>query len=81
MHIVNAQFAEDKDPIDADCRCYTCLNFSKAYLHHLFRAKELLGYRLASLHNIHFILDLTKQIRETIAEGKFIALKSEWLGE
>lgn len=64
--IQKAEFRTDKKPIDEDCSCYTCRNFSKAYLYHLFRVRELLAYRLASYHNVYFMTDLVKQIREKI---------------
>ncbi|MFH1832902.1 MAG: tRNA guanosine(34) transglycosylase Tgt [Candidatus Levyibacteriota bacterium] len=73
-------YARDKGPISKDCKCYTCQNFTRGYLNHLFRAQELLGYRLATYHNLYFIVDLVKQIRESILEGRFEKLKKKWLG-
>ncbi|MBF8250204.1 MAG: tgt, partial [Candidatus Levybacteria bacterium] len=73
-------FAKDKNPLDQNCKCSTCRNFTRGYLHHLFRANELLAYRLASYHNMFFINNLVKEIRESILEEKFQSLKKEWLG-
>lgn len=72
-------FANDPSPIDKNCPCYVCQNFSKAYLHHLFRANELLAYRLASYHNLFFIEDLFVKIREAIRKDEFLSLKKQWL--
>ncbi len=76
--ITNAEFREDKKPIDPTCACSTCRTFTRSYLHHLFRAEELLAYRLATIHNLHFFLSLTKDIRESIKEKRFLELKKEW---
>ncbi|MDD5254860.1 MAG: tRNA guanosine(34) transglycosylase Tgt [Candidatus Omnitrophica bacterium] len=64
----NAAFARDFSPLDKNCTCYTCRNFTRAYLRHLFNTEEILGLRLLSLHNIHFYLDLMRRIREAIAQ-------------
>ncbi len=72
-------YSKDQQPISKDCSCYTCQNFTRGYLHHLFRANELLAYRLASYHNMFFINDLVKKIREAILEGRFQNLKKEWI--
>jgi len=78
LHIYNAQFERDPQPIDDTCDCYTCRNFSRAYLHHLFRARELVVYRLASIHNLRFMFRLMRRIREAIAAGRFLELKAEF---
>jgi queuine tRNA-ribosyltransferase len=70
-NIRNARFAEDPDPVEPGCDCHTCMRYSAAYLHHLFRNDELLGYRLASIHNIRFLVSLTEQMRTAIADGTF----------
>lgn len=67
--IKNSRYAQDERPIDASCECYCCLNFSRAYLRHLFLAKEILFNTLASLHNLHAYLDTMKRIREAILIG------------
>ncbi len=67
----NAIHKEDERPIDEDCNCYTCRNFSRAYIRHLFMVGEILAPRLATLHNIHFFLELTRKMREAIIIGRF----------
>jgi queuine tRNA-ribosyltransferase len=79
LNVNNAALREDPAPLDAHCGCYTCAHFSRAYIHHLFRAQELLGIRLVSLHNVAFLLGLTRQIRESIRAGRFGELRAEWL--
>jgi queuine tRNA-ribosyltransferase len=79
VNIRNARFKEDGGPVDPWCDCYTCRNFTLAYLHHLFRAEELLGYRLASLHNVRWTLKLVEGMREAIREGTFRAYRDEIL--
>ncbi len=81
LHITNATLRADDQPIAADCPCYTCQTFSRAYLHHLFRAKELLGIRLVSLHNVAFLLDISRQIRAALQRGEFASLYRAWMGE
>ena len=77
--IRNAAYLEDFSPLDAKCGCYTCKNFSRAYLRHLFNAKEMLGLVLLSLHNVYFFLDLMRQIRASIKEDKFSQFKQSFL--
>jgi len=74
-----AKYARDTKPIDEICHCYTCQNYQRAYLHHLFRTRELLGYRLATLHNLNFFGNLFEEIRKAISENQFTQLKEEWL--
>ena len=71
LNIKNAQFSEDDGPADPACGCYTCRNFSRAYLSHLFRAGEMTGGTLNTLHNLSFYLDTMRRIREAIAFGRF----------
>ncbi len=71
MNIRNARYAADTTPIDPDCGCYTCRRFSRAYLRHLDRCGEMLGPRLATLHNLHYYLDLMARMRAAIADGGF----------
>lgn len=80
FHITNKRFQTDHDPIDPGCHCYVCQNFSRAYLHHLFTANELLAYQLATYHNLFFVTKLMEKIRTAIGEGSFQILKAEWLG-
>lgn len=72
--------AKDQSPIAKDCSRYTCQNFTRGYLHHLIRANELLAYRLASYHNMFFINNLVKKIRDAILGDRFQKLRKEWLG-
>jgi len=71
LNIKNAQFAEDDGPADPACGCYTCRNFSRAYLRHLYMAGEMTGGTLNTLHNLSFYLDTMRRIREAIAFGRF----------
>ena len=79
LTIRNAPYIEDFSPLDEDCNCYTCKNFSRAYLRHLFNTEEILGLRLVSLHNIHFYLELMRKIREAIHQDRFLEFKKEFL--
>ena len=79
LHIRNMRFREDKGPIDADCACSTCQRFTRGYLRHLFLADELLFYRLASIHNLFFIVVLVKRIRASLIDGSFMAYKQAFL--
>ena len=78
IKIKNAKYKLDDSPIDENCNCYTCKNFSRAYLNHLYRAKELTYFRLASIHNLHYYLNLVKEARNAILEGKFKVFKKEF---
>lgn len=80
INISRGKFKEDEKPVDKECNCYTCKNFSRAYLRHLYITNELLYFRLASLHNLNFILRLMDSIRNSIKNGYFRRLKREWLG-
>jgi len=80
LNVANAALRDDPTPLDAWCDCYTCRHYSRAYIHHLFRAQELLGIRLVSLHNVAFLLKLMRTIRQSIIEGRFAHLRVEWLG-
>ncbi len=80
FHVSNHKFQTDKKPIDPGCACYVCQNYTRAYLHHLFATNELLGYQLATHHNLYFVTKLMGKIRESIGEGSFQLLKKEWLG-
>jgi len=77
--IKNAQYKEDFGPLDTECECYTCRHFSRAYLCHLFRAGEILALRLNTLHNIHYMVKLFKQIRQAIEEDRYEEAKREFL--
>jgi queuine tRNA-ribosyltransferase len=79
VKIRNAQYERDTGPLDAACSCYCCSNYTRAYLRHLDRCNEILAARLATVHNLHFYLDLMRQIREAIEHGRFAAFRADWL--
>jgi len=78
-NIQNARFRDADRAIDADCPCYTCRGFSAAYLHHLFKSRELLAYRLATIHNLSFIIRLIERMRQAILDGRFVELREDFL--
>lgn len=79
INIRNARFARDPNPIEPGCTCYTCQHYSRAYLRHLFVAKETLGLRLATIHNLHFMEKLMADIRKHIKDGTFVEFKRSFL--
>lgn len=79
--IRNAQYERDRGPIDPECGCYTCRNYSRAYLRHLFNAGEVLGLRLGTIHNLYFYLDLMRGIRQGIEQGAFGEFKKRFLSK
>jgi queuine tRNA-ribosyltransferase len=78
LNISNAKYRHDTDPLDPGCDCYTCRNYSRAYLRHLFMARELLAYRLNTLHNVYFFLNLMKQVREAIVKDEFDSFRENF---
>jgi len=80
LTIKNACYAEDDRPVDERCSCYTCTHFSRAYLRHLFMAKELLAYRLNTIHNLHYFMGFMAGIRKAIQEGRFGEFCKGFLG-
>jgi tRNA-guanine transglycosylase len=80
INIKARQYEEDDRPIDPGCECPACRVYSRAYLRHLYVAKELTYFRLASMHNLHFMLKLMEEIRKSISQGNFHELKKRWLG-
>ncbi|MDR1795818.1 MAG: tRNA guanosine(34) transglycosylase Tgt [Erysipelotrichaceae bacterium] len=78
INILNKQYEEDFTPVDPHCDCYTCQNFSRAYLRHLFKAKEGLGMRLASIHNLRYLIALMEEIRLAIREDRFLEFKDDF---
>lgn len=72
----NAAYKDDNSPLDSNCTCYTCKNFSKAYLRHLFNAKEILALELATIHNLTFYLNLVREAKKRIIDGSFIEWKN-----
>lgn len=77
----NAKYARDFSPLDPKCGCYTCTNYTKAYMRHLIKADETFGLRLTSYHNLYFLLDLMKNIREAIKEDRLLEYKEEFFAE
>lgn len=77
--ITKAVFKNDGAPLALDCRCYTCQHYSRAYVHYLFKSHELLAFELATVHNVQFMMDLMREIRQAIMEKRFTKLKQEWL--
>jgi queuine tRNA-ribosyltransferase len=71
LKIKNARYKDDTAPLDESCTCYCCKNFSRAYLHHLHRSKEILGARLNTIHNLHYYLNLMQEMRDAIDADKF----------
>ncbi len=78
IKIKNAAHKTDTQPLDPECSCYTCKNFSRAYLHHLFRTGEILGARLNTLHNLHYYQELMAGIRTAIEQGEFASFQQEF---
>jgi len=78
INISNARFKYDTAPIDADCRCYTCRHYSRAYLRHLYMARELLAYRLNTIHNIHYFVNFIKGLREAILNDAFGSFRKDF---
>jgi queuine tRNA-ribosyltransferase len=71
LRLRNARYRSDEQPVDATCSCHTCANFSRAYLHHLDRCNEMLGPMLASIHNLHYYVNLMREVREALDAGAF----------
>jgi len=78
INIKGAKFKEDAEPIDPECQCLTCQRYSRAYMNHLFRAREIAYFRLATIHNLHYYLNLMREVREAILEDKFAEYKKEF---
>jgi queuine tRNA-ribosyltransferase len=78
LNIKHARYTRDSEPLDRDCDCYTCRNFSRAYLRHLFISHELTGYYLNTLHNVSYYINLVKEIREAIREKRFDAFYDDF---
>lgn len=74
----NAEYAEDFSPLDDECDCYACRNFSRAYIRHLFKAKEILGARLATIHNLRFLINLMADIRQAIMDDCLLDFREEF---
>lgn len=79
INLRNARFAEDPEPVQAGCRCYTCRHFSRAYLRHLYKSGEITGLRLGTIHNVHFMQVLMQQIQSAIANATFEDFRHSFL--
>jgi len=77
--VMNSIFRDDPNPIDSNCQCYTCQNFSRAYLHHLFKAKESLGGTLCTIHNVYHMNALFADIRQSIRDDRLNDIEMEWI--
>ncbi len=80
IKLTSIKYRRDKTPLDPNCKCKVCNNYSRAYLHHLLKTEELLGFNLISFHNVYFMLELMKEIRDAIDTGAYQYLKEEWIG-
>ena len=78
LNICNAQYKYDTTPVESDCSCYTCRHYSRAYLRHLYMSRELLAYRLNTIHNIHYYTQLMDKMRKAIADDRFGAFRSQF---
>jgi queuine tRNA-ribosyltransferase len=81
FNVSGGAYRKDFSPIDDSCQCYTCKNYSRAYLNHLFRSKEILGPTLATIHNVSFIVDLVAKMRSALQNGEFPEFKESFLGK
>ena len=81
INLLNKKFRDDSSSLDEGCQCYSCKNFSRAYIAHLFHAKEILGYTLVSIHNLYFINEMVDDMREAISSGDFMTYKKGFLGK
>jgi queuine tRNA-ribosyltransferase len=79
LNIKSPQYTWDERPIEEGCGCYTCQHFSRAYLRHLFKAEEILGLRLMTIHNVYFLVELMRQIRQAVLEGRFPQFQADFL--
>ena len=79
--VKNAKYARDFTPIDDNCNCYTCRNFTRAYVRHLLKADETFGLRLTSYHNLYFLINLMKQVREAIMNDNLIEFREHFFEE
>lgn len=81
LRLRNARYRTDESPIDATCGCHTCAKFSRAYLHHLDRCNEMLGPMLASIHNLHYYLNLMREVREALDAGDFAGFAQRFVAD
>ena len=78
MVVRNAKYTNDFSPLDPECSCYACRNYSRAYIRHLIKADEMFGLRLTTIHNLHFLVDLMGQVREAIREDRLGTFRDQF---
>ena len=81
LTVRNASYARDFTPLDPKCSCYVCQNYSRAYIRHLLKANEILGLRLTSWHNLHFLLNLMQEIRQAISNNELLDFRAEFFAQ
>jgi len=81
LRLRNARNKSDEQPIDGTCSCYTCANFSRAYLHHLDRCGEMLGPMLTTIHNLHYYLNLMQEVRDALDASRFAAFQQQFAAD
>jgi queuine tRNA-ribosyltransferase len=81
LRLRNARYKNDEQPLDYTCSCHTCQNFSRAYLHHLDRCNEMLGPMLTTIHNLHYYLNLMKEVREALDTGTFAEFQKQFAAD
>ena len=81
IHIGKVIYQEDLGPIDSDCQCYACKNYTRAYICHLYKSREMLGPMLCSIHNLYFIVNLVKSMRLALIANDFQKFKSDFLAK
>ena len=77
--IRNAQYARDFTPIEEGCECYACKNYTRAYIHHLIKANEMLGAELLSIHNLYHLINLAEKVKEAIKQDRLLDFRDEYL--
>jgi queuine tRNA-ribosyltransferase len=78
INISNSRYRDDREPVESDCLCYTCRNYSRAYLRHLYLARELLAYRLNTIHNIYHFINFMQRLRTAIMADEFDAFRKDF---
>jgi len=81
LRLRNSRYKDDTAPLDENCACYTCRNFSRAYLHHLDKCREMLGAQLNTIHNLHYYQQLMSDLRGAIEQGRLSAFVSQFQAE
>jgi queuine tRNA-ribosyltransferase len=79
MNMRNAKYTRDFGPLDPDCTCLTCRNYTRAYIRHLIKQNEMLGAVLLSMHNVHFLIDLMRRAREAVRADAYDEFLAEWM--